>query len=276
MRRTLVRILQRLQPTTVPRRISTSLSDNQAYPQVCLQAANDYRFFNEFRTNSVYNQILEHVSEQHGGEYLRLIAQDPEVLGAIESFKANDEYGSPRMYSYPGVGKISPTTLRYVKVLVDLRRLFQSLDGFAICEIGVGYGGQCRVINALHRPASYRLVDIQPALGLAQRYLDNYVIPSVLEYQTMNQLREDSYDLVISNYAFTELPRTIQEVYLRKVILRSKRGYITYNEITPPAFRSLKVDELTAIIPGTRILKEEPLSHPRNCIIVWGDAGSGR
>ena len=81
MRRTLVRILQRLQPTTVPRRISTSLSDNQAYPQVCLQAANDYRFFNEFRTNSVYNQILEHVSEQHGGEYLRLIAQDPEVLG---------------------------------------------------------------------------------------------------------------------------------------------------------------------------------------------------
>ncbi len=81
---------------------------------------------------------------------------------------------------------------------------------------------------------------------------------------------------MISNYAFTELPRTIQEVYLRKVILRSKRGYITYNEITPPAFRSLKVDELTAIIPGTRILKEEPLSHPRNCIIVWGDAGSGR
>ena len=86
----------------------------------------------------------------------------------------------------------------------------------------------------------------------------------------MNELSQKDYDLVISNYAFTELPRTIQNVYLNKVILNSKRGYITYNEITPKEYNSYKSDELIEMIPGARKLKEEPLSHPKNCLIVWG------
>ncbi len=36
------------------------------------------------------------------------------------------------------------------------------------------------------------------------------------------------------------------------------------------SFNSYKPDELAAMIPGVKILKEEPLTHPKNCIIVWG------
>ena len=86
----------------------------------------------------------------------------------------------------------------------------------------------------------------------------------------MNELEKKNYDLVISNYAFTELPRTVQDVYLNKIILNSKRGYITYNEITPEEFRSYKLNEIKEIIPGAKIFEEEPLTHHNNRLIVWG------
>jgi hypothetical protein len=270
MKHLLTKLLQKIYVMSLPARISTSLSDNQAYPQVCLQASNDYRVFNNFRRNPIYNQILEHASENLGKEYLQVIHGDSDIMARIDNFKPNDNYGNPNMYNYPYVGMISPSTLRYIKVLVDLKTHFQTLDNLNICEIGVGYGGQCRVINAYYRPNTYCLVDIQPALALAQRFLDNYILHSTVTYKAMNELDQINYDLIISNYAFTELPRTIQDIYLKKVILNSKRGYITYNEITPKEFNSYKSDELISIIPNSKIVKEEPLTHPKNCIIVWG------
>ena len=249
---------------------STSLSDNQIYPQACIQACNDYRLFNNFRRDPIYNEILEHVTEQQGAEYLKILSGDNEIMSSFDIFRSNDDYGNPKLHEYQDIGAISTTTLRYIKVLTDLKKHFHTLDGDNICEIGVGYGGQCRIINAYYSPATYYLIDIQPALTLAQKYLDNYILKSVTSFKTMNQLAKNNYDLTISNYAFTELPRTIQDVYLKKIILNSKRGYITYNEITPEEFNSYKADELINIIPGSEILKEEPLTHPKCCIIVWG------
>lgn len=273
MRRLLEKVFQEIYCMSFSRRISTSLSDNQAYPQVCTQASIDYRIFNNFRRNPVYNEVLEHVSEKQGREYLKLISNDLDILGAINDFKLNDDYGNPRVYEYSGIGMISPTTLRYIKVLVDLKKHFGTLDDLNICEIGAGYGGQCRIINGYHRPAIYCLVDIQPALALAQRFLDNFILHSMLMCKTMNKLEDRNYDLILSNYAFTELPRVIQDVYLSKVILKSKKGYITYNEITPSIFNSYKAIELVEMIPGSKIIKEEPLTHPKNCIILWGGDG---
>jgi hypothetical protein len=113
---------------------------------------------------------------------------------------------------------------------------------------------------------------VKPALMLAQSYLDGYILHSVMQYRTMNELSAQPYDLVISNYAFTELRREIQEVYLNKIILSSAAGYITYNDINPTDFRSFSRDELLIKIPGSRVIEELPLTHPKNCIIVWGDA----
>ena len=254
-----------------PRCVSTSISDDQAYPQVCIRASNDYRRFNRFRRNPIYNTILEHVNLEHGNLYYQAISKDADLMGAIDKFKMNDGYGHPRLYEFGCIGKISPTTLRYIKVLADLKNQFRTLDNLNICEIGCGYGGQCRVINAYFKPAFYCLVDLQPALSLTQRYLDNFVLHSVLTYRTLNELEYKEYDLVISNYAFSELRRDLQTAYLNKAILKSKRGYITYNDIAPGEFNSYTLAELKALIPGARVLNEEPLTHARNRLIVWGD-----
>jgi hypothetical protein len=194
----------------------------------------------------------------------------------MDRFRRNDDHGGPRTFEYPPVGRFSPSTLRYVKVLADLKARFASLDGFDICEIGVGYGGQCRVIGAWFEPASYCLVDLAPALALARRYLGRYALRTALSFPTMDELAPRDWDLVISNYAFTELPRAIQDAYLDKVILRSKRGYITYNEINPPEFNSYKAQELLRRIPGAQAVAEEPLTHPKNCILVWGEAAAAK
>jgi len=253
-------------------KMSTSISDNQTYPDFCIRASMATEVFSDFRRNEVYREILEHVSNEQGQGYLdEIIRNKPDLLDSIELFKQNDAWGDPETFQYSQTGKISPSTLRYIKELGDLMSLFEGLDGSSICEIGVGYGGQCRIINCITRPAEYTLVDIKPALMLAQRYLDNYILNSVLKYRTMNELETTNYDLVISNYAFSELPRSIQDAYLKKIILNSRRGYITFNEISPEHFKSYKSEELLQIIPDSRIIEEKPLTHEKNCIIVWGD-----
>jgi hypothetical protein len=251
-------------------KIKTSMSDNEKYPNICLTFANDLLIFNNFRKNEIYREVLEHVDIKTGGLYLEeIIKTRPCLINEMEKIKANDIYGNPIFYEYHTVGKICPSTLRYAKVLADLLNLFGSLDGLKIAEIGVGYGGQCRVINAIAKPAEYTLIDIKPALLLAQTYLDNYILSSVMKYTTMNELRKETYDLIISNYAFTELRRDIQDVYLKKIILNTKHGYITYNEITPESFRSYKKDDLVKIIQNSKIIEETPKTHEKNFIIIW-------
>lgn len=108
--------------------VSPSLSDNQVYPQFCIQACNDWAIINTFRQNPIYNQILEHVSEKQGCDYLKEIAKDRDIYNKMDLFKPNDQFGGPRMYDYQDVGLVSPTTLRYVKVLSDLKNLLGTLD----------------------------------------------------------------------------------------------------------------------------------------------------
>ncbi len=89
--------------------------------------------------------------------------------------------------------------------------------------------------------------------------------------KTMNELELQDYDMCISNYAFSELPRYLQDIYLKKVILKSKTGYITYSDnFTPSNFNSYRVEELLKIIPGSIKIAEEPATGP-NYIIMWGN-----
>ena len=60
---------------------------------------------------------------------------------AIREMKEETGYDSKEVHQ---IGKISPNTLKYIKVLMDLKKHWKTLDNMEICEIGVGYGGQCR------------------------------------------------------------------------------------------------------------------------------------
>jgi len=269
-------LADRVRNAFVKRRFVTSLSDNGRYPQVCLDAAASVSTFRHFRRIRDYTAILEHVTPEQGRAYLSRVAHRPELLAALPRFGRNDEAGSPRLHDFSPHGRFSPTTLRYVKVLCDLLDRFGPLEGLSICEIGVGYGGQCRVVGEWSRPAEYCLVDLRPALGLAERFLDQFVLPMPIDLRTLNTLRSRDWDLVISNYAITEMPRDVQDAYMERVVRRSRRGYVTFNRINPPEFRSLEVDDFLRAIPGAEVSEEIPLTHPGNVVITWGPRDEGR
>lgn len=250
---------------------TTSLTDNGEYPIFCEQAIQDDSLFHDFRRNPIYNFALEHDSPEQGLEYLDIAKGLKFFDNYIEEFKKNEEVGNPITANYDQIGEIAPTTLRYLKVLRDLEHEFGTLNDLNICEIGVGYGGLCRIIDSYFQSvASYRLIDLKPVLGITQKYLSHFKINTPISYKTSDDLTEvDQYDLVISNYAFTELKREIQDIYLQKVILHAKRGYITYNAINLPGFNCYSVDELVEIIPNVRILSEIERTHPDDRILVW-------
>jgi putative sugar O-methyltransferase len=224
--------------------------------------------FSNFRSDPVYNEILEHVSREQGAEYLKIIPSSEH----FDEFRKNDLYGGPRVFNYPEVGDFSPTTLRYIKVLYDIEKFFGNLDGAKVFEIGVGYGGQCRLCCKYFDLKEYVLLDLPQVLRLAERYLMLYPLKPKLTFKTINECsRGKKIDLVISNYAFTEISRDIQDVYIKKIIKKSKRGYITYSDISGD-LNSYKKQELLSIIPGSAEYPEEPATHPGNCIIAWGTA----
>jgi putative sugar O-methyltransferase len=248
----------------------TSISDDNRYVLTCEQAVNNDKVFAIFKSLPSYTEVLEHTSFEQGQTYLQCIQRDnPHLLEKIELFKTNDLYGNTKKMTYPGIGAISPSTLRYIKVLSDLIRYFKDLSQFKIAEIGVGYGGQCKIIQDYFTIQQYTLIDLPIILKLAEKYLTKFSLP-VGEFKTMEELPGQEYDLVISNYAFTEIDSSIQEIYVQKVIQHSQHGYMTCNFISEShGIKSLSKMKLQQLKPQTKIYPEEPLTHPNNFILIW-------
>jgi putative sugar O-methyltransferase len=263
----------RFQKYEAENKFNTSITDNGEYPELCDRICQDDNLFKNFRRNEIYTFALEHDSQEQGIQYLEIARKLKLFPDYIEDFKQNDEIGHPIVFSFPEIGEISPTTIRYIKILRDLEQEFGSLDDLNICEIGVGYGGLCRIIDRYFQVKSYCLVDLPSVLKLAKKFLSKFDINTALTYKTADELEiTNKYDLVISNYAFTELRREIQDIYLHKVMFKSTRGYITYNYVNPVNFNSYTVEELTEIIPNLRVMQEIELTDPQDRILVWGES----
>ena len=255
--------------------LDSSLSDNSSYPDFCALAATDDEVFSRFRSAAEYSEILDHVSSSLGRRYLRCIERDPQLLEAARRVCASDTIGGPTKYLYSGFGEASPTTLRYFKVAGDLSRKFGTLSGLNIVEIGVGYGGQARVLSELFEIETYALVDLPEVLNLSERFLETTGDANRIRFISPQELGPVNADLVISNYAFSELRREVQEKYLDLIVLDAPRGYMTYNRITPPSFKSLTAAELAQRVRGT-VTPERPRSYPGNQIVIWNRSNANK
>jgi hypothetical protein len=252
---------------------------NGAYVALVQAAVSDYKVFSTFRRHPDYMVVLEHVTRQEGQAYLDILCKDaPDFLDRIGEFKSNDLVGSPRVFDYPDIGTVGPTTLRYMKVASDLRKLFGADPGRNIAEVGVGYGGQMLVCDIAFHVRRYDLFDLAPVLRLVERYLESHLLNSAYRTSTLNQcLAEEPYDLVVSNYAFSELPSALERRYIEKVLGTAKRGYLTMNSGRPDAqFQrdKLTIGQLRELLPDFEVFPEQPITCPGNYIIAWGHSGS--
>jgi hypothetical protein len=101
---------------------------------------------------------------------------------------------------------------------------------------------------------------------LAKKYLND----ENLNYYTINELNPSfKYDLVISNYAFTECDRETQFKYIDLVLNNSTNGYITYNNISHLFnINSISKDEFRNFI-NFKEIEEYPLTSKDNKILIW-------
>jgi len=255
----------------------TSISDNNAYPEFCRKAAKNPKIFNNFKQDPIYSEILEHATYNQGKVYLNIVRkQTPEFLYLLNLFRQNDRIGNPKLFAYEDAGLFSPTTLRYMKVASDLKKLFGSLDDLRIIEIGGGYGGQCTIIHQIFKPKSYTIVDLPGPLALTAKYLQKQQIHTVVLQQPNQVKPNETYDLIISNYAFSECNRAVQEEYITKILGKSKKGYLTNNWTNEsPKLNSYTKSQLIAKLQSMRkncrVLPEVPLTHANNYILIWED-----
>lgn len=256
-------------PNVLASKNPQSLSELDDYLTLCTLAAADNDYFNKFRSCSSYRAILENVDGLAGEKLLSVI----ESYGkSAEEFRHlwHSEIGKPYTYHISDLGEISPTELRYSKIVCELEILFSSLDGLKVTEIGVGFGGQGGQILHTFDVAEYEFVDLSQPLRLVERYLSEIKAPGNVRLTSPDGISNEKRDLVISNYAYSELTLELQEEYFEKIISRSEKGFVIYNHITPGEYRTMTAKEFAARIEGAEMFTERPLSHPGNALVVWG------
>jgi hypothetical protein len=252
-----------------------SLSDSGPYIASVQKALRSYKNFTKFKLDPRYQAILEHCSQEQGKAYLEIIkTESPALITKIDIFKENDFIGGATTYEYIDIGAISPSTLRYLKVTSDIINIFGETLGDRIAEIGVGYGGQLLIADKVLKFKQYDLFDLPPVLTLTSKYIESHTLNAAYLTTSLNQHRGDvEYDLVISNYAFSELPSKLQLRYIKKILSKSKRGYLTMNSgKVNSVFKEdkLSLADLKKHLPVFEILEEKPLTATDNYIIVWG------
>lgn len=278
------RAIHLLFPPGGPRKVNANLgeisdSEGTSYVRAVERFLSRPSRLSRFRKNLEYRLILEHVSYKQGLQYFDQInLLNPDLLNRMIEFKENDNFGKPATYSYSGGLRVSPTTIRYVAVAAHLKSIFASEAIKSVAEIGVGYGGQCSVLCKVFPLDSYSMFDLDPVLTLTSKYLEA-VNPRAARIATMLQLDnleapDGGWDLAISNYAFSELPRSLQLEYVQKVLTQSKRGYMIMNsgrtDFTGRSVGKLTLAEIQEILPGSRVLEEVPNTGIDNYVLIWG------
>lgn len=183
-----------------------------------------------FKADPRYRAILEHVSYEHGMQYLQNIIKDyddifHENLNAIVDLaKTNDRYGHTLKNKFPHFDNISPSNLRYIYhsfVILDMMKQ-KDINNVDIIEIGGGYGGLCFYLHNLCglfdiNISTYRIYDIPNALDLIKKYVGHFGIE-------INTADPKSGSFLISNYCFSELDDNLRSYYAENVI----KPYISY------------------------------------------------
>jgi len=261
-------------------RIRTSGSDVKSYRDICRLASQDEIVFSTFRVHKDYGYNLGEWQNDTRKIALDIIQNEyPDLLAYTKKFEESEKFGGPVIHKTE-IGNLSDPTIRYIRTLGNIKTQFGPLDNFNIIEIGAGYGGQCKITSDVFKFTSYTLVDLPEVLGLDKKFLTKLNVQNV-RYMPPNEVPETgSYDLIISNFAFAECERTVQQVYIDRIIKNAKHGFITYNFDGHPSqdynpIRPYYKEEIINIIGQHHkltVLDDYP--HPDHCqpfIMVWDD-----
>lgn len=259
----------------------TSVFDNEWYPEFCYFASRHDDVFKNFKRHPAYTQVVEYFSPEVGQACFEYIIRNRALRLTAEDwifFLQSDSIGNPFIakYNFDDQQVIgSPSTLRYVKVLIDVVSLFDVEKFKTVTELGIGYGGQCRVLKNALQVERYNLIDLPEVLALTEKFLTALKQTGDIRYIDGTHLYHDvPCDFFISDYAFSELAKPVQDMYFEKVLSKAKAGYVTWDGdyfASYDMYSGYSLEEFVSKIPGAKVFPEYPeTTSPDNRLVVWG------
>ena len=227
---------------------------------------------NNFKSNNVYRDILEHVSEELGQQYYKkLITTHNIKKDVIENFCLyNDKIGSPVKYSIGDLSfPVSPTSLRYLDHAIHTLNHIKALNlkTINIVEIGCGYGGLLLALDYMSKLYnvkidSYSCIDLDIITKLQTLYISNYNISFPVTFHsasTFGKTVKNDNLFLVSMYCFSEIETVNQKGYIENIIKRINNGIIMWNHCDIFDF-------------GKKIISiqyEEPLTGNNNKLVLF-------
>ena len=229
------------------------------------------RYIN-FKNNRKYTYMLEHVTENLGEQYLKLILKecteiDEEDL--INYLTINDRFGDTVKSTYVtdnGTNiSCSPTSLRYVYQALVILDYYKTTDCENMAELGCGYGGLFLAINYFANILNisiekYNIIDLPSANNLIEFYLnlhkDVVTIPYELHESAKYGATVPSGKLFfISNYCYTEIDATNKKLYYINLLKRVDHGFIIWQSLT---FDLKYMNQIFQDISQVAMIEEKP------------------
>ncbi|MFZ2187706.1 MAG: hypothetical protein WAV46_03740 [Candidatus Moraniibacteriota bacterium] len=217
--------------------------------QACIDAAKNNDYYRTFRSSVAFQRVIEGTPIVGGIWNLKRLLRRDKFLRALPLIQLSDTVGLPlNMIDFiapssgeknvPTTYSLSPTTIRYANNALNCSALFGDtiFNGeVEVCEIGSGYGGECKAFNDFAVTLSgsrlgekWHIYDLPSSRGIIERFLSHFHYSA--SFDELNSSSKNSNDtLVISNGAFSEMTGSLLDAYFDSVIATAKFGYFITN-----------------------------------------------
>jgi len=257
--------------------IKNSHSSNRPYTDFVLKAATDPSTYSIFRRHHKYTEILEHTDKSEAKKNLQIVFDNYGLKSneIIDLIKPLQEIGSPKKVLIDELRiPVSALALSYLKKALDVKEQMQDKKIKTFVEIGCGYGGQAVILNQLIKIEKYIFIDLWQVNLLIRKFIEDCSFDTNYMVSTLGELDDNflEFDFVMSNYAFSEMPKKLQIQFFNKIISKSKNGYMIMNSGIEGKFSeidNLSQKELLEMIKGSKIYEEDPLTFEKNYLIKW-------
>jgi hypothetical protein len=176
----------------------------------------------EAYTDEVYERIVSKICDLKSLDYVK------ESLDQLKPLNHEDSIIHPEH-------GVDSAIIRSLLTFVLVENLLSRFDGQEVVEIGAGIATFAATVMTLSTPKRYTIYDLPDILELQKLFLHR-VLPSSkfdrIRFCSAHEISgNESFDLVYSTYAFSELEFSVAEKYLENVVKQSKVGFMTYNHL---------------------------------------------
>lgn len=206
-----------------------SISGTMDWPRACAALASGAWTSKNFRRIHAVRQVVETLGPVDGRHFARWIRDNAPGYLTDKRVAAIDAWGDPIRWPAACLGTpraFSPTTLRFLAHALWLKKEGFVKEGGTVIEIGVGFGGLA-AMNAIVSNATTIMIDLPPVAKAAMLQMRELGLG---DFASNDQSKFTAGDVCfISNYAFTELSRDMQDAYADQFIRHTVRGVILSN-----------------------------------------------